>query len=93
MPRKAKKAPARRKSLKKKAIKATSKRAPARKQATPKSTARKSSAKNGKAKRGGALARLESALLMGVAEVDELAVDMGLSGAVEPRPKPRRSRR
>ncbi len=76
MAKKAKKAPAKGKT-----------RAAAAKK--PAKRPRKKPSRRKTARRPGPLRRLENALLASAAEVDELAVDLGLSGAVEPPPRSR----
>jgi hypothetical protein len=83
MARKANKAPVRRKAVakavKRKAAKAkAAKRAPARKKAARKAES--------------TLEKIENAMMAGVAEFDELALDMGLLGAAGPAPKKKRKK-
>lgn len=68
------------------AARPSAKRSPAK----PAKRSRKKAAR--KTKRPGALRRLENALMASAAEVDELAVSMGLSGAVPPRRKAKRKK-
>jgi len=57
------------------------------------SAKRKAPVKKKAAKRQGALRRIENALLVGAAEIDELAADMGLLGAVPPAKKRKAKRK
>jgi len=54
---------------------------------------RKAPVKKKAAKRPGALRRIENALLVGAAEIDELAADMGLLGAVPPKSRKRKAKK
>ena len=72
----------------KRPAKSAAKRAPARKKAVRKRSVRRKAPGN---KGPGAIERLENAIEVGAAEIDDLALSMGLLGAVEP--KPRRKRR
>lgn len=63
------------------------------KAASKKKAVRKKKAAKKSAKRPSALQRIENAVLTGVAEFDELALDMGLLGAVGPAPKKKRKKK
>jgi hypothetical protein len=92
MARKSKKAPAKRALSKQGAAKAkTAQRRSAK--AAKTASKRKKTARKKAAKRESVLKRLENALLAGAAEVDELAVEMGLAGAVEAPEKPKKKKR
>jgi hypothetical protein len=83
--KKAKTARTRRKVVERKVVK--TKRASVRKtKARKKKVLRKTS------KRTSALQRLENALMIGVADIDDLAESMGLLGAVEPKDQSKRRR-
>lgn len=91
MVRKAKKVPAKRALSKERAAKEKTAARRSAKAAKSKS-ARKKTARKKTVKRQSTLKRLENALMFGAVEVDELALSMGLSGAVEPKNSPKRRR-
>jgi hypothetical protein len=92
MVKKAKKAPAKRALSKERAAKEKTATRRSVKAAKSKS-ARKKTARKKTVRRQSTLKRLENALMIGAAEVDEFAVSMGLSGAVEPKKTSRKRRR
>jgi len=91
MAKKAKKAPAKRALSKERAAK---EKTAARRSAKAAKTvsARKKTARKKAAKHESALRRLEDAIEIGAAGVDNLALDLGLLGAVETPVKKRRTR-